>query len=110
MAKTTFLQARGVPFILTREQRGKGMLALIPSAGEGLWRGHAFQGRDQPGRRAVLEETNLTSDLVNSTANERFSQAQTDCPSTHIAIIFNEMESALTRSLWAARRRYPERY
>jgi hypothetical protein len=27
-----------------------------------LWRGHANQGRCQPGRRAVLEETSIESD------------------------------------------------
>jgi hypothetical protein len=42
------------------------MLALIPRLGEGLWRGHAFQGRCQPGRRAVLEEKTdrLTLEII----------------------------------------------
>jgi hypothetical protein len=42
-----------------------------------LWRGHANQGRCQPGRRAVLEETKEQSDLKYSTLSGRFSQAKT---------------------------------
>jgi len=43
------------------------MLPTIPSAGEGLWRGHASQGRNQPADVAVLEETNSTFCRQNST-------------------------------------------
>jgi hypothetical protein len=35
------------------------MLALTRLRGEMLWRGHANQGRDQPGRRVALEENKL---------------------------------------------------
>jgi hypothetical protein len=44
--------------------------------GEGLWRGHANQGRCQPGRRAVLEETSLSLTTFNSTLSRTFSQAE----------------------------------
>jgi hypothetical protein len=39
-----------------------------------LWRGHAIQGRCQPGRRAVLEETKEPSDRRYSTPGGSFSQ------------------------------------
>jgi hypothetical protein len=39
-----------------------------------LWRGHANQGRCQPGRRAVLEETKELSYRSYSTLGEAFSQ------------------------------------
>jgi hypothetical protein len=42
-----------------------------------LWRGHANQGRCQPGRRAVLEETKEPSDRKYSTLPDCFSQAKT---------------------------------
>jgi hypothetical protein len=54
-----------------------------------LWRGHANQGRYQPGRRAVLEETNVMSDLLNSTGTGVFSQAQTARIVSHIPFICN---------------------
>jgi hypothetical protein len=41
-----------------------------------LWRGHANQGREQPGRRAVLEETKLSSDRENFTPKVLFSQGK----------------------------------
>ena len=80
-AKTTFLQARGVPCTLTRQQRGRAC------SGAGMH----FRGADQPGRRAVLEEINSTSDLINSTANGPISQGQTGRSSMCIALIFNGM-------------------
>jgi hypothetical protein len=52
-----------------------------------LWRGHAIQGRCQPGRRAVLEETKEPSDRRYSTLNGAFSQANTSLKSPHIALI-----------------------
>src|SRR6266436_3549819 len=58
---------------------------------KGSGAGMHFRGANQPGRRAVLEETNSTSDLFYYTANDLFSQAQTNPPSIHIAIIFNKM-------------------
>jgi hypothetical protein len=66
-AKTTFLQARGVPFILTRERRGGAC------SGAGM----QFRGANQPGRRAVLEEINSTSDLNYSTLTDNYSQVET---------------------------------
>ena len=39
-----------------------------------LWREDTIQGRCQPGRRAVLEETKEPSDLTHSTLNKGFSQ------------------------------------
>jgi hypothetical protein len=41
-----------------------------------LWRGHAIQGRCQPGRRAVLEETSLSLTTFDSTLSKTFSQAE----------------------------------
>jgi hypothetical protein len=69
-AKTTFLQARGVPVILTRERR----------EGACSGAGMHFRGADKPGRRAVLEEINSTSDLSYSTLTDLYSQVKTaDC-------------------------------
>ncbi len=51
-AKTSFLQAVKRPVYRDPRVPGMGM----------LWRGHANQGRCQPGRRAVLEETSYVSD------------------------------------------------
>ena len=66
-AKTAFLQAFERPVYPDPRVAGKGM----------LWRGHANQGRCQPGRRAVLEETKEPSDRTHSTLPDRFSQAKT---------------------------------
>jgi hypothetical protein len=41
-----------------------------------LWRGHAFQGRYQPGRRAVLEETDVMSDRKQYTCTALCFQAK----------------------------------
>jgi hypothetical protein len=62
-AKTSFLQARKRP--TPPEPRVAVKVHACPDPllfGEGLWRGHANQGRCQPGRRAVLEETSCVSD------------------------------------------------
>jgi len=56
-----------------------------------LWRGHAFQGRCQPGRRAVLEETKEPSDHRYFTLNGAFSQAKTRLKKLHIAFIIYNM-------------------
>jgi hypothetical protein len=57
-----------------------------------LWRGHAIQGRCQPGRRAVLEETSWKSDHHNSTPCEVISQAKMTNGIKLIACIFNWIE------------------
>jgi hypothetical protein len=54
-----------------------------------LWRGHANQGRCQPGRRAVLEETKEPSDRTDSTSNMAFSQGEINHERQVIAFIFN---------------------
>jgi hypothetical protein len=54
-----------------------------------LWRGHVNQGRTQPGRRAVLEENNCSSDLTNYTARTLFSQAKDGFQFGIISIIFS---------------------
>ena len=59
VAKTAFLQAFERPAYPDPRVAGKGI----------LWRGHAIQGRCQPGRRAVLEETKEPSDRIYSTLN-----------------------------------------
>ena len=65
-------------------------------AGEGkLWRELANQGRCQPGRRAVLEETKEPSDRTHSTLNEAFSQARLDLKSVDIALFFNYLRLAV---------------
>jgi hypothetical protein len=56
-----------------------------------LWRGHANQGRCQPGRRAVLEETKEPSDRRYCTLNKAVSQAKTSPPRPCITFIFNKM-------------------
>jgi hypothetical protein len=56
-AKTSFLQAVRRPAYRDPRRAGRKM----------LWREHAFQGRCQPGRRAVLEETSCEYDQHNST-------------------------------------------
>jgi len=61
-AKTTFLQARGVPFTLSRERRGRAC------SGAGV----RFRGANQPGRRVFLEETDSTADRMNSTLVSHF--------------------------------------
>src|SRR4029077_19499284 len=65
-AKTAFLQAIQRPVYPDPRIAGKGM----------LWRGHANQGRCQPGRRAVLEETRCPSDHTKSTVNQPPSQVR----------------------------------
>jgi hypothetical protein len=59
-----------------------------------LWRGHANQGRCQPGRRAVLEETKEPSDRRYSTPNASFSQAKFSHKHQVIAFIFSLIELA----------------
>ena len=60
-----------------------------------LWRpkcsgaGKYFRGGDQPGRRAVLEETNSTSDHMNCTASDPFSQANCHAMVVHIVCVFS---------------------
>jgi hypothetical protein len=81
-AKTTFLQARGVPFILTRERRGGAC------SGAGMH----FRGANQPGRRAVLEEIKSTSDHKYSTPCEAISQAETGYFPSCISLVFSELE------------------
>jgi hypothetical protein len=56
-----------------------------------------FKGADQPGGRAVLEETNSTSDRMNSTLKGSFSQAETDRLPSLISILFSEMELRIRR-------------
>jgi len=56
-----------------------------------LRRGHANQGRCQPGRRAVLEETKEPSDRGYSNLNGAFSQAETGPNKLFIAFSFNNM-------------------
>jgi hypothetical protein len=59
-----------------------------------LWRGHAFQGRHQPGRRAVLEETKEPSDRRYSTLREAFSQAQTRVLDLCMCLIFIQIDNS----------------
>ena len=63
-AKTSFLQAFQRPVCPDARIAGEGK----------LWRDLANQGRCEPGRRAVLEETNEPSDRKYCTLNEAFSQ------------------------------------
>ena len=81
MAKTAFLQALSVPVHPEPRVAVKGM----------LWRGHANQGRCQPGRRAVLEETKEPSDRTYSTLNRAFSQAETRLNGVFITFSFNDL-------------------
>jgi hypothetical protein len=67
-AKTTFLQAFKRPVYPDPRVAGKGI----------LWRGHANQGRCQPGRRAVLEETKEPSDRSYSSLSDPFSQGNSE--------------------------------
>ncbi len=60
VAKTAFLQAFERPVYPDPRVAEKGK----------LWRGHSIQGRCQPGRRAVLEETKEPSDRMYSTPSE----------------------------------------
>lgn len=83
-------------------------------AGKGiLWRGHTNQGRCQPGRRAVLEETKCPSDRKYSTLNTAFSQVQTLAYSSDRRLIFNKIQHGVlcapcvlgcvySRHLWLA--------
>src|SRR5467141_5426918 len=79
---------------------------LFRSFPPGSWRpkcsgaGMYFRGADQPGRRAVLEETNSTSDHMNCTATDPFSQANCHAMVVHIVCVF----SCLCGRLWALSR------
>jgi len=57
-----------------------------------LWRGHAIQGRCQPGRRAVLEETKEPSDRNNSTLGRAFSQGNFRSPSHTNLFIYYQLQ------------------
>jgi hypothetical protein len=57
-----------------------------------LWREHAFQGRCQPGRRAVPEETSYESDQQDSTLREAISQVKMMPRIKLISFIYNQIE------------------
>jgi HD superfamily phosphohydrolase len=80
-AKTTFLQAFERPVYPDARVAGKGKLC----------RENANQGRCEPGRRAVLEETKEPSDRGHSTPNAFFSQAEIGCLLVSISIVFSGM-------------------
>ena len=84
-AKTAFLQACERPVYPDPRVAGKGI----------LWRGHANQGRCQPGRRAVLEETKVPSDITYSTPNGAFSQARSGLKIVDITLFFNHLTLAV---------------
>jgi hypothetical protein len=65
-AKTSFLQAVRRPVYRNPRRAGRRM----------LWREHAKQGRCQPGRRAVLEETSCEYDHPDSTLSAAILQGQ----------------------------------
>jgi hypothetical protein len=84
-AKTAFLQACERPAYPGPRVAGQGI----------LWRGHANQGRCQPGRRAVLEETKEPSDHRYSTLSKAFSQVRLDLKSVGIALFINYLRLAV---------------
>lgn len=65
-----------------------------------LWRGHANQGRCQPGRRAVLEETKEPSDLTHSTLGEAFSQGNSQSIRHSNLIIYYHLRVHWGPSKW----------
>jgi hypothetical protein len=52
------------------------MLALIPRSGEGLWRGHANQGRDSLADVPFWRKPTERLTELNSTPDAAFSQAE----------------------------------
>jgi hypothetical protein len=79
VAKTAFLQAFERPVYLNQRVAGKGKLC----------REHRNQGRCEPGRRAVLEETKEPSDRTHSTLTAAFSQGPNGHVPTINSFLFN---------------------
>jgi hypothetical protein len=73
-------------------ERGEDFFPPGLSASRILWRGHANQGRCEPGRRAVLEENKVPSDRCYSTPSAAFSQAEINHKHQLIAFIFRLIE------------------
>jgi hypothetical protein len=84
-AKTTFLQAFERPVYPDARVAGKGKLC----------RENANQGRCEPGRRAVLEETKEPSDRTYSTPSAVISQAQMLVRRSNRPLIFNRIQDGM---------------
>jgi hypothetical protein len=68
-----------------------------------------IRGAGKPGRRAVLEENKVPSDLIDSTVRGLLSQVKSQCRQSGIVFVFNKIgmcHGRVTRALKAATGRH----